>query len=92
MRAADRTTRDLLVTRLLEPVRRCFTPKGARKLLKLRADRQMQARAEELAEKCNEGQLTPAEREEYESYISASNFIAILQAQARAFLARPNKS
>jgi hypothetical protein len=43
---------------------------------------------DELAEKCNEGKLTPDEREEYETSIRFGNFIAILQAKARLLLKR----
>jgi hypothetical protein len=43
---------------------------------------------EELAEKCNEGQLTPDERAEYEAYVQASTVIGILQAKARRVLAQ----
>ena len=41
---------------------------------------------DELARKCNEGELTPEERARYERYITAGNVIAILQAQARLLL------
>jgi len=40
-----------------------------------------------LAEKCNEGRLSPKERAEYELYVSTGTFIATLQAKARALLA-----
>ena len=43
---------------------------------------------EELAAKCNEGSLTPAERDEYEAYVQAGEMIAILQAKARLHLKR----
>jgi len=43
---------------------------------------------DELAEKCNEGQLPPDERFEYETSIRFRNFIAILQAKARASVAK----
>jgi uncharacterized protein YnzC (UPF0291/DUF896 family) len=43
-------------------------------------------RIDTLADKCTEGQLTPEEREEYETYVQASRFIAILQAKARNLL------
>lgn len=46
----------------------------------LRADERTQARVDELAEKCNEGHLTPEERNEYEVYVQASTLIGILQA------------
>ena len=35
-------------------------------MVPLRADTEMQARIEELADKCTEGRLTPGERDEYE--------------------------
>jgi hypothetical protein len=81
-----------VVSGLLEQVSRCLTPQVARRLVRLRADSQTQARVEVLAEKCNEGQLTPKERSEYEAYIATSNFIAILQAKARVLLAQNERS
>ena len=41
-----------------------------------------------MADKCNEGELTPEERREYEMYVMANHFIAILKANARILLAR----
>jgi hypothetical protein len=72
--------------RLVEPVVRTFTPEVARALVKLRADPQLRARMDELAEKCNEGKLTPEEREEYETSIRFANYLAVLQAKARKLL------
>jgi hypothetical protein len=72
--------------RMLEPVSRCLTPEAAKRLLELRADREVQARVEELAAKSTAGALTPAERSEYEAYVTAGDFIAILQAKARNLL------
>ena len=60
----------------------------ARKLVRLKADAKTQARVDELAQKCNEGDLTPQERAEYERYVTVGNLIAILQAQARLLLAK----
>jgi hypothetical protein len=42
----------------------------ARRLVKYRADKATQ-RVDELATKCNEGELTPAERREYGGYVRA---------------------
>ena len=47
-----------------------------------------QRRLDELGDKSNEGTLTAAEREEYETYVRAIDFIGILQAKARAVLQR----
>lgn len=77
-----------VLERLLEPVSQCLNVEAARKLIRLKADAPAQARVDELARKCNEDQLTPAERSEYERYVTAGTLIAILQAQARLLLAK----
>jgi hypothetical protein len=76
------------LNRILEPVSRCLTPGVARQLVKLRADPETQARIDKLADKCNEGQLTKAERAEYETYVRAIDFLTILQLKARSLLER----
>jgi hypothetical protein len=74
--------------RLLDPVGRCLTAKAARELAALRADEEAQARVRELAEKCNEGQLSDEERAEYAACAMAAHVVAILQAKARTHLAK----
>lgn len=64
--------------RLVEPVVRTFTPEVARALVRLRAGPELQARMDELAEKCNEGQMTPEEREEYDISVRFANYLAII--------------
>jgi len=73
---------------LLEPVGRALPVEFARELVALRAAPEVEAKIQTLAEKCNEGQLTAEERAEYESYVQAIHLIAVLQAEARAVLAR----
>ena len=77
---------------VLEPVARCFTPEVARQIADLRADPALQARLDEFAEKCNEGELTEADREQYEAYVEAIDLISILQAKARRILAETQSS
>jgi hypothetical protein len=77
-----------LLDRILEPVSSSLNEEAARKLIGLKADRKTQARIAKLADKCNEGELTPQERREYEWYVMAGHFVAILQAKARILLAR----
>jgi len=77
-----------VLDRLLDPLARILTPGVARKLVKLRLDSKTQAKIDKLARKCNEGELTEAERNEYETIVDAIDFIAILQAKARASLKR----
>lgn len=49
-------------------------------------DDALQDRIEELAQKSTEGELTDAERAEYEAYASANRFLAILKSKARRAL------
>jgi hypothetical protein len=71
---------------ILEPVSASLNEEAARKLIGLRANPKAQARIDKLARKCNEGQLTPEERDEYEAYVLAGDVVAILQAKARNLL------
>jgi hypothetical protein len=78
-----RTTNGRALRRLLEPVCSSLNAEASRRLIGLKADRKTQARVAVLARKCNDGVLTPAERQEYETYVMAGEVIAILQAKAR---------
>ena len=78
--------RSSTLDRLVEPVVRTFTPEVARALVRLRADPELQARMDELAEKCNDGRMTPQEREEYDTSVRFANYLAIIQARARRLL------
>jgi hypothetical protein len=76
-----------VLDRLLDPVARCLTPDGARRLVNLRADPVVQGRIDDLADRCTAGQLTAEEQSEYETYVSFIAFIGLLQAKARRRLA-----
>lgn len=81
-------TTDLLIERLIDPLSDCLTVESARRLLKLKADRKLQARVDDLAHRCTEGTLTPEERSEYESYVAFSTFVALLKSKARMILSK----
>ena len=70
----------------LAPVEGCLNRESALALLDLPANPRVQARVDELAAKCNEGRLTPAEHSEYDALIWADHFLGILQAKAQHFL------
>ena len=76
----------VVLDHFLEPVRQCLTREQARKLADSTADPATQALIDELARKANEGDLTDKERAEYEAFVEAGDFIAILQAKAREIL------
>ena len=71
---------------VLEPVAKCFTAEVAREIAGLRLAPDIEARLDQLAEKSNEGRLTPAEREQYEAYVDAIDLVSVLQAKARRIL------
>lgn len=77
-----------ILDRLLDPVSRSLNPASAKALAEMEADPVAAERVSELAEKCNEGSLTSAEKREYETYVHAGNFIANLKAKARLYLKR----
>jgi hypothetical protein len=80
-----------MLSQLLEPISQMMPIEFARELAAFRATPDVQARIDELADKCNEGQLTAGERAEYNAYVDAIDVISILQAKARAAIARqPN--
>ena len=65
------------------PIFALLTPEQTRELAALQADPSLADRIEVLAEKANEGELTDAERAEYEAYIEANDLLAVLQAEPR---------
>ena len=82
-------SRNNILDQFLDPLGSCLTPEVARRLVKFRADAKTQKRLDQLAEKNQAGKLTDAEREVYDTYISAIDFVTVLQAKARSILKRP---
>ena len=76
------------LAKILDPIAACFTPEVAERVIELHADPDVQTRIDELAEKCNEGMLTPEETAEYDAYIHAMDVVAVLQKKARSLLAQ----
>ena len=77
-----------ILNRLFDPLGKILTPEVARKLVNYRFNANDQARINKLARKCDDGRLTEVERRKYETYVQTIDFIAILQAKARAILKR----
>ena len=82
------TATSSVLEQIVEPVVRNLNADAARALLEIRANRAAARRMAVLARKCNEGDLSPAEHAEYTTNVMASEFLALLQAKARALLAR----
>ena len=81
-----------VLDQILEPVTRAFSRDVAQALVNAKANPAAQERISELAEKCNEGSLSPAERAEYESYVNAIDLVSLLQVKARVWLANHGAS
>ena len=77
---------------VLEPVGSCLTPEVARRIADLRAGAATQARLDQLADKSTQGSLSADEAAEYHTYVTAINFLGILQSKARAILRQPGKA
>lgn len=75
-----------LLERMVDPISRAFTREAAEEIVNLRVDDETQRRIDVLADKCNEGTLTPDERTEYQEFVSYFNILTVLQARARTFL------
>jgi len=73
--------------RLLRPLRREMRFELAEALVQLKADDEIQARYDELADKNTSGTITSAEREELESLVRANSLLGVLKTEARAVLA-----
>ena len=75
------------IERMLAPAGNSMPEEVARWLTELRADSDLQARIDELADKNTEGAITPQELAEYDQYLEIVEVLAVLQAQARSILA-----
>ncbi len=75
-------TENSALARLLHPLSRTLSVELASALIQLQADGATQSRYEELAAKCNDGRLTPAEQAELDSLVEANTLLGILKAEA----------
>ena len=71
----------------LDPLSRCLDTASARRVADFRIAENVQERVDALAERANEGLLSADERAEYEAFVNASDFIAILKIKALRNLA-----
>ncbi len=76
-----------MLDRMLDPIGQALGPDAARRLVNLRADKEVQDRMDDLATRANEGSLSLEDRGEYEALIAAATVLGVLQAKARTALA-----
>lgn len=82
-------TASSLTDKMLDLAAECFDAPTLNAWAKLRLSPKMAARVDRLAERANEGELTPREREEYQSYIQTSELLTLIQFRARLKLGLP---
>ena len=81
-----------LLEQVLDPFVDCLTPEAARRVVALRADPEVQARLDQLADRANEGLLTPDERAEYEKFLATFHMVTLLQSKARQLVSAQQAS
>lgn len=72
--------------RMLDPLSDCLDAEVARRIVALRIAPDIQARIDELADRCNEGLLTETERTEYDGYVEGAEIVSLIKLKARRFL------
>jgi hypothetical protein len=80
-----------IFSRVFADGRRSLTPELARHILTLEFSDDDKARMHELAEKNQEGRISPEELRDLDSYIKVADVLAILQSKARKFLRTKSK-
>lgn len=81
------TQLDKLVNEIFDLLGEQMSPDLATRLLSMRPDEATVARLDELGDKANEGQLTDAERAEYDRYLWLGEVMAKMQYRAKRLLA-----
>ncbi len=71
------------MNRVLDPLAESLNREAAESILTLSIDPEIQACVQVLAERANEGELTPEERDEYLSYVEAADMLAIFKLKAK---------
>jgi hypothetical protein len=80
-----------LLERYLEQLTACLTPDVARRIVEFRPNEKTESRLAHLRQRANEGELSDAERSEYQEFVELVDFVGLLKAQARAALDPPAK-
>jgi hypothetical protein len=75
-----------IITRLVAPERPTFAPEVARAILALSFPQEDVERMNELADKAEEGDLTPQEQVQIESYRRVGHWLSIMKSKARQSL------
>jgi hypothetical protein len=72
--------------KILKPLGKGMSVELAHSLAAMRADPEVQARYDELANRASEGTLSEKEKEELESLVRANTLVGLLKAEAQILL------
>lgn len=72
---------------LLDPLATSLDSSALRQIMEFRVSPEVQARIDYLAQRANDGELTPDEDAEYEALIDGAELITILKLKAKRLLA-----
>ena len=76
---------DTTLSQFVDHLTEGFTPELARHFADLpKPNPEFQARLDDLAEKANEGTLTPDEAKRYDRYVEYMDFVALMRLKAKA--------
>lgn len=76
-----------IIDDILEPLTEALTPEAASVLADFKVSEAVRARVSDLAARANEGELTDAERSEYETHVRYASVLSVIKAKARSVLA-----
>jgi len=84
---------DIVLESFVDHLTRGFTPELVKHFAELpEPDPDFQARLAELAEKANEGTLSPEEAQQYDKYVEYMDFVALMRLKARSRLSSSRNS
>lgn len=83
---SNRITENSILARVLESPARPMSPELAQHILEMNFPAEDHARYETLADKAQEGDLTPAEEAELDDFLNTNAFLIIMQSKARVSL------
>lgn len=87
----DITTESDILARVLSSEVAALPREVASAILTWRLPQRDAERLQELADRNTEGELTPAEQRELESYVRVGQFLSVMQAQARLAVQTPDR-
>lgn len=75
-----------IASEMLESLVTSLPPESLRSLAAFKASPRVQSRVDDLARKCNAGEISDTEQAEYEAYVRVANVLGVLKVKAKRAL------